>query len=73
MAAMRELIEALESLTEGREKWESRKVKIELKGGKVYGPKADVLGSWAVHLDREPDPNDEAQPGYSVTFLPTSQ
>ena len=50
-----------------------KKKTITLKAkGKSYKVEAEVVGSWAVHLDTPP-PKEPAQPGWVVTFIPTSQ
>jgi ribosomal protein S7 len=51
-----------------------RKEKVTLKlANKTVQVDAEVIGSWAVHLDPSEMPDEDTQPGWVVTFLPTSQ
>jgi len=65
---LRDLANRLARLT-----FKKQKITVKLQNGKSVPVDAEVIGSWAVHLDVGPMPNEETQPGYMVTFLPTSQ
>jgi|GEM_PF-6584807 len=59
-------------LKQARLRFRPQTITLNLKGGKRVKVDAEVVGSWAVHLDTPP-PEPPNQPGWVVTFIPTSQ
>jgi len=53
-----------------RLRFQKKRVTISIKG-EDWPVEAEVVGSWAVHLDTPPPPP-PTMPGWVVTFLPTS-
>lgn len=53
-------------------KFQKKKITLNLPKGQVPVD-AEVVGSWAIHLDPNVKGDEERQPGFVVTFIPTSQ
>ena len=59
------------NLKMGRLPFQKQKIVLKLRSGD-YPVDAEVVGSWAVHLDTPP-PEPPTMPGWVVTFIPSSQ